>query len=122
MRLEITGKIKPYVRMTQRGKWVKPDAQEYLASKAAIQYKLKNQMAIQRLAPFPPQTPLKISLSFRLPTPHRCDLDNLIKAVLDAAQGVVFKDDRWVDDIVATRCTADEYACVLRVEVLETQP
>jgi len=34
--LTAAGPFKPYVRMTQRGKWVKRDAQEYLDSKRAL--------------------------------------------------------------------------------------
>ena len=34
---------------------------------------------------------------------YKSDLDNIVKAVLDACQGTVFKDDRWVDYIEAVR-------------------
>lgn len=104
--LEIRGSIIPYVRMTQRSKWVDPRAQAYLASKAAIQYQLKNQMVLENLDPLPDRTPLEVSLSFQRPAMHKCDLDNLLKAVLDACQGIVFKDDRWVDRIFTERSDA----------------
>lgn len=100
---EIRGEIVPYARMTQRSKWVDPRAQKYLASKGAIQLQLKNQMAHRCLDPFPDRTPLAVTLIFYRPAMHKCDLDNLVKAVLDACQPVLFKDDRWVDLIIARR-------------------
>lgn len=118
MNFEINGKIKPYVRMTRRGKWVKKNAQEYLASKAAIQHQLKNQMAHNDLDPLPDQTPLSVTLIFYRPAMHICDLDNMIKAALDACQGIVFKDDRWVDMIIARRYVADEHLATLSVGVI----
>jgi Holliday junction resolvase RusA-like endonuclease len=97
----ITGEIKPYVRMTRRGKWGSPQAQEYLSSKAAIQMQLKEQMrGRERLGRVPIQVRMFISVADRL---HTKDLDNQIKAVLDACNGIVWADDRWIDDISAVR-------------------
>ena len=36
MRFIIEGKFKPYVRMTQRSKWVDPQAQEYIERQAPL--------------------------------------------------------------------------------------
>jgi Holliday junction resolvase RusA-like endonuclease len=97
----ITGEIKPYVRMTRRGKWGSPQAREYLASKAAIQMQLRAQMAGRE--PFgrePLSVRLWIRVSERL---HTKDLDNQIKAILDACNTIVWADDRWIDDISAVR-------------------
>lgn len=105
MNFVIKGEIKPYVRMTRRGKWTNPQAQEYLASKAAIQMQLKAQMAGRE--PFgrePLSVRLWIRVSERL---HTKDLDNQIKAVLDACNGIVWADDRWVDAIHAQRYLLD---------------
>lgn len=113
---EIKSEIVPKVRMTQRSKFVDPRAQEYLVSKAAIQYELKNQMAYRNLDLFPDKTPLSAVMIFYRPKMHLCDLDNLIKSVLDAAQGVLFKDDRWVDLIIARRYVDSEHFATLAVE------
>lgn len=40
--------------------------------------------------------PVSMRCVFVLPTNRRCDLDNLNKAVSDAMQGIVFKDDTQV--------------------------
>jgi crossover junction endodeoxyribonuclease RusA len=100
--LTIIGKPVPYVRMTQRGKWVRPDAQRYLASKARIAEQMREQMGTR--APFG-REPLSVTLDFCYSkgADHRRDLDNEIKALLDAANGIVYEDDRWIDGIIAWR-------------------
>ena len=111
----IKGKIKPYVRMTQRGKWSNPQAQEYLANQDDIRWQLARQ---GRPALLPAKTPLNVSLVFTFPGGwHNADLDNQIKAVLDAAKGIVWQDDRWIDSLYGARKAGDDYLCTLRVEV-----
>ncbi len=100
--LGLLGKPVPYVRMTQRGKFVKPEAKRYLASKDA----LARQMRIQMGGHEPlGREPLIVHLEFWYTSgpDHRRDLDNEIKAVLDAGNGIVWEDDRWIDVIVASR-------------------
>jgi len=98
----LTGRFKPYVRMTQRGKWVKPEAQAYLASKAQLGWQLLEQMQANEWELIPRGIPLAVAIVIQ-PVRHTCDLDNQCKGLLDAAQGIVFEDDRWVDHIVAGR-------------------
>jgi Holliday junction resolvase RusA-like endonuclease len=101
MRFEITGEIKPYVRMTRRGKWGSPQAQEYLASKAAIGLQFKAQMRGREMSV---KTPLCVAILFTVQERQHCkDLDNLIKAILDAGNGIAWGDDRWIDEIHALR-------------------
>ena len=110
MHFIITGKIKPHVRMTQRGKWVKKDAQEYLASKDDIGWQLKNQMQLRGWTMLPDRTSLQLSVMFTLPKRlNSQDLSNQIKTIEDAAQGIVFVNDRWIDSIRADRELGDEY-------------
>lgn len=117
MNFLITGKIKPYVRMTQRSKFADPQAQEYLASRDAIRVQLKQQMiglsGLNSTAMLPRSAPLRLDVHFQLPLPHSCDLDNLIKAVCDAMNGVVFLDDRWIDEIHATAGKGEPLANVM---------
>ena len=98
----LTGRFKPYVRMTQRGKWVKPEAQAYLASKAQLGWQLLEQMQANEWELIPRGIPLAVAIVIQ-PVRHTCDLDNQCKGLLDAAQGIVFEDDRWVDHIVVDR-------------------
>lgn len=102
----INGEIKPYVRMTRRGKWGSPQAQEYLASKAEIQAQLKEQMCGRELLG---REPLRVRVIFSVADRlHTKDLDNQVKAILDACNGIVWEDDRWVDHILAWRGMRDE--------------
>lgn len=102
----INGPIKPYVRMTQRGKFVKRDALEYLASKTAIRVQLPCQMEAHGVEMIPRGHPLDVTALFLFPGGfHNKDLDNLVKAVLDAMQSYVFEDDCWVDSLYARRLT-----------------
>ena len=111
MHFIITGKIKPAVRMTQRGKWVKADAQEYLASKDAIGWQLKEQMQHRGWTMLPDEIPLVLLVEFTLPGwLQRADLDNQIKTVADSAQGIVIVNDRWINEIRATRRIGDDYS------------
>jgi len=116
MRFIIRGKVKPYVRMTQRSKWANPQAQEYLASQHAIRLQLRHQMAANGWEMLPARTPLDVRMVFTVPNRLHCaDLDNQVKALADSAQGIVFKDDRWVDKLSAERRKGDEYLTVLEV-------
>lgn len=111
----ITGKIKPYTRMTRRGKWVNPEALEYLASKEAIACQFKEQVNGQM---FPDKTPLLVVISIETLTPHKGDVDNLAKALIDSAQGIVFKNDCWIDEIRVKRCRGKEYRATVMIDEL----
>jgi Holliday junction resolvase RusA-like endonuclease len=91
----------PYVRMTRRGKHVVPRAIEYLANRDELAYEFKRQMEVDMFD----KTPLFVAIEFHVPISqgHKCDLDNLAKAVLDAMTGVVYRDDRWIDKESFTR-------------------
>ena len=86
--------------MTQRGKWVDPQAQEYLASKEALQWQFREQMGEALI--IPRGVSLNVCITM-IPVSHRCDIDNCAKSLLDAAQGIVFEDDRWVDTLYISR-------------------
>lgn len=111
--------FKPYVRMTARGKFVKPDAQEYLESQSALAWEFKRAMLDRGWEMLPPQTPLQVCIHIEMPGRlHRQDLDNQLKALGDAAQGVVFKNDLWIDKTTICRQIGSAYKVVYIVEVL----
>ena len=89
----ITGKIKPYVRMTARGKYVKRQAQEYLASKGSISLQFAEQMIHAGMQTFDKADKLGITAVI-VRHEQRGDIDNIAKAILDAGNGVVYSDDR----------------------------
>ena len=60
-----------------------------------------------------------MSLVFEFPGGwHNADLDNQIKAVVDAANGIVWPDDRWIDSLYGARKAGDDYECMMRVQVI----
>ena len=106
MRFLFQGKVKPYVRMTQRGKWIRKDAQAYLASKYDLAMQLREQMGENGWMPLdhtPMMVTIRIGQKIGL---HRCDIDNQAKACLDAANGIIWRDDRWVDVLLVSRTEA----------------
>lgn len=115
---QLMGKIKPMVRMTQASKHVDPQAQEYLASKDALQWQMKQQMAANGWGMIRRGIRIGVTLTIQ-PARHNSDLDNIIKAVADAAQGIAYEDDRWIDHIRSERTQgADDvaYFTVFRLE------
>jgi len=104
MTFELVGKVKPAVRMTRRGKWLDDQAGEYIASQASLGLQFVAQMHGADWRRLPPQTPLGVIIEFQHAGGfHRADVDNQIKAILDAMNCVVYPDDRWVDHIEARR-------------------
>lgn len=102
--------IKPYVRMTQKGKFVSQQAQEYLGSKGRLAARIKEQMQLQGAEMYPKGTPLKVIIQVWVHTSqgHRADLDNIIKAICDSSNGIVFEDDRWIDEFQVVRTISEK--------------
>lgn len=106
----ITGHIRPYTRMTRRGKFIKPAAMAYLANQEVIGWQLKEQMSAAGLEMLPDKTPLGVAIRAIMPGDlHKADSDNLVKAVCDAAQGIVYLNDKWIDVCYFTREAGNEY-------------
>lgn len=120
----LSGAVKPYVRMTRRGKWMaykrKGDkliinpAQQYIANQELLKRSIKEQLVekgyrTDQLPIFKNKQPLRchIILIVRKDL-HRKDLDNQIKALLDSAQGLIFENDLWIDTITAERSLGQE--------------
>lgn len=100
----------PYFRMTQRTKYFK-NAQRYLANHTALKKKLSASLVEQNRPPllsgyyFPNEMPFQLVMLIGDPASnyHKCDLDNLVKSVLDGAQGLLYKDDRFCDSFYVQR-------------------
>jgi crossover junction endodeoxyribonuclease RusA len=104
--IDIHAPVVPYTRMTQRGKFVKPDALRYLASQKELKFLMSvaNHNKEYYLDYYVPEKcQFSLVVAFYVNSMHHCDLDNMIKAVLDAGQGILYKDDRYCDAITATR-------------------
>lgn len=119
--LLITGlEVVPYVRMTQRGKWVRPEALRYRANQETWRGHYADQMIYLDLEPLPERTPLRFDIDLTIPRGlHYCDLDNLYKALADAANGILFPDDRWIDAHRAVRRQGTGWGVLVRAARLE---
>jgi Holliday junction resolvase RusA-like endonuclease len=107
--------------MTQRSKWT-DRAKRYLSSQDAIAGQLWRQMRDNDWQALPDNTPLSIRLFVWQPSGlHKCDLSNVLKAVEDAAQGIVFRNDCWVDKIETGRYLGSEYRCEFLIEIMESE-
>lgn len=108
------------VRMTQRGKFVNTQAQRYLNYKKFIAWEAKQQVGD------PIQSAVSVKLGFIYPIPeswsskkkHRAlkqellpqvkpDIDNVIKGVFDALNGIAWKDDNLVVNVEAYKRYGD---------------
>ena len=94
--------------MTQRGKFVKPQAQRYLSYKAQVGWAGK--VAIEK--PMPKGYGASVSMKFFFRGGQTPDIDNLIKAILDGLNGIAWEDDKQVVEVKAFRGKAieQEYA------------
>jgi Holliday junction resolvase RusA-like endonuclease len=112
----LPGPVKPYVRMTQRSMWVNKQALEYRASKEALQMAMRCEMSRncwEMLA----RESLSVNIAFGRVV-RRQDLDNLVKAILDAGNKIVWRDDRWIDQINAWRRDDDNLGLELWVSTV----
>jgi Holliday junction resolvase RusA-like endonuclease len=109
--------IKPYVRMTQKSKFVDPRAQEYLNSKEALAWHFKLTLAEHGWDPIPGQTPFKVEIVLYHTAGHRADLDNILKAILDAGNGIIYPDDRWCRKIIIERLGTKTDSLVFEVMI-----
>lgn len=110
----ITGYFLPYVRMTRRGKWTDPRAQAYLVSQEAVAWQFQEQCK----GMLPDRTPLRVTILIKTPAPNRGDVDNLAKALIDSAQGIVFRNDCWISELCVRREYAPEYIAAVVIETI----
>jgi Holliday junction resolvase RusA-like endonuclease len=101
---EFHERFTPAVRMTQRSKYEDERAQKYLASNGVLAARYREQMNLVGWEMLPAQTPIFVELEIQMTGHlHIQDWDNQYKALTDAAQGIVFKDDRWIDGCISRR-------------------
>ena len=112
----LAGPVVPYTRMTRNGVW-REDAQRYLASKTALSLQMRAQMAEYGWTMYPARTPLQVRIAFGWCV-HTHDLSNLLKAVEDAANKIIWSDDRWIDRIETSRETWGNLGLELWVEAI----
>lgn len=120
------------VRMTGRGKYVKDNAKRYMAYKTHLQWMANMQLKGHELF----EGSLFVRLTFFMPIPQsmrgkernaavnggyhkkKPDIDNLIKGVFDALNGVAWKDDNQVSKVEAEKIYGPEPG--IKIEVMKT--
>lgn len=132
--IQITLNIKPMgaVRMTQRGKWKSDAAQKYLSYKQQIGY------AARKAIENPNSNPVIIFANFYYPIPKsfskdkkelarsgqlrpvvKPDIDNVAKGIMDALNGVAYKDDNQVVGLMTNKFYADEPMIIIKIQEVD---
>ena len=112
----VPGRPVPAVRMTQRGKYVKPQAQRYLAYKDIVGWTASAKI----------KTPMEgpVGIEIRVVWSgkgHKADIDNLTKGIMDAVNMIVWHDDKQVDVIRTQREIGEPERVEVRVwQISET--
>ncbi|GAW29387.1 RusA family crossover junction endodeoxyribonuclease [Carboxydocella sp. ULO1] len=107
----VPGRPVPAVRMTQRGKFVKQRAQQYLAYKEAVAW-YAVRAGVRRI-----NGPVAVEIIIYLADKKAGDWDNYGKAITDALNKVAYKDDRQIVDgrVIKKTCTKGEERAVIRL-------
>ncbi|MCM3425595.1 RusA family crossover junction endodeoxyribonuclease [Bacillus paralicheniformis] len=116
------------VRMTGRGKFVKPNAKRYLSYKDFIKFKAKEQLKGQEFF----TGPIEVEILFLMPIPKswakwkkrvapgkrhtvKPDIDNLIKGVFDALNQIAWMDDNQVSEVTACKRYSENPGITVRI-------
>lgn len=97
-------------------------SQRYMTSKEVMGWKLKEQMRNKNLSLIASDLRLAVHcIVGRTDKLSKRDLDNSVKAIFDAANGIVWEDDRQVDTIIATRRPYTRNFARVRINPLYTE-
>lgn len=132
-----TDLLQPYVRMTQRSMFVNKYAKLYLSSKANLRellaFELKDKARFKSVKKvkvggqrvevnstyvIPVKTAFTVEASVVYPKgklKRKQDLDNILKALLDAGNELIYEDDRWCDSVNIKRLEIDNNMDVIMV-------
>jgi Holliday junction resolvase RusA-like endonuclease len=104
----------PYVRMTQRSKYVDDRAIAYQDWMAHFRIEIHKKLMKQNYPQLLKKQPMYAMIYFyEKKVRHNRDLDNMLKAVMDACQGVLFRNDMWFDQIETVRVASEDGPAVI---------
>lgn len=115
IRLDYPHEVVPYTRVG-RERWT-PRAMRYLASKDALALHLRLACRDSRRALPDAAARWGVSVHVQRRTRRAYDLDNVVKAVMDAANGIT-----WADDAQVVRIVADKHPAGADHLVVELWP
>ena len=128
MTYQIPGRIKPAVRMTQRSKYVNKQARAYLEWKNRFGWDVKTIRLKNDWHLIPMYAPVYLEINYYLPVernigrvadPSNFDTSNVLKAVEDAIQGIIYENDVQVEGSTIWRhFGAERYLTILKVSIL----
>lgn len=95
--LTVPGRPVPAVRMTQKGKFVKPEAARYLEYKEKVGW-IARFGGIKKI-----NGNIAVRCRFYVKGGHMPDIDNLLKSILDSLNGIAWEDDRQIAMVFAER-------------------
>lgn len=132
--IKLTLKVEPMgaVRMTGRGKFVKPNAQRYLAYKNFLQWQVKQQLKDRCIL----SGALAVDIWFTMPIPQswskrkksavigeyhvkKPDADNLVKGVFDSLNKIAWEDDNQVAKLTAVKVYGESPGIEIYVKELK---
>lgn len=99
--LTYTDLVVPYVRVG-RERWT-ARAMRYLASKDALATAIRQAAAAVGHDQPDAESRFAVSIHVTRKTRRAYDLDNVVKALMDSANGIIWKDDAQVDQIRADK-------------------
>ena len=120
----IDARHKPYTRFTRRGQWVSEKAIAYKDSQTnlrAILMEAKTTQGYTAAPIFEAGIPLRLILIYGYAMNNQ-DLSNLLKAIEDAANKVIYDDDRWIDEIVTKRAKRNKPTILIVMPVSTSWP
>lgn len=117
------------VRMTRKGKWVSEAAQRYLTYKDKIGWDIRTQMCELETT----KKLVVVNVIFYMPIPNswtkkqkteapgeyhtsKPDIDNLVKGLFDAVNGILWADDKQVVRVNATKVYGEKPGFLMEVE------
>ena len=97
MHFIIEGEIIPYVRTTRKAASFNERNLRYANSLGGIRVQVNNQMALRNYEKIPDRTSFIVYALFQSKSRlWTFDVDNKLKAIVDALQGHVFRSDLWL--------------------------
>lgn len=96
---------------------VKADARRIIGSRSAYGRDIAIGLTLNFFfAPPKSWSNAKQKRSYGKPKTTKCDLDNLVKSVLDAFNGVIYEDDANITDLTATKRYAPENSIEITIK------